>query len=596
MVQATKRAMSNIRRVLSRNGRPPNEVLDERSDNRVLEDDMATVSPSEDRPAVHDAVVPSRGDWDHHPATERQLRYIKVLGGDPSGVGSKREASDLINRLLRMRGRRPLDPELLAQRGARAGAETNGEWKSAHHSLLASLRLDLQEYVDLSLGNLRAKLSDPLGPGGSSHSQGPNEMVRRAEEELKQLELCRKWGQPLGRLALLSATDGSSPENPESGHEAAPAQTNSSDDGQKVHWTRWLGLISVFAVFVMIEAAANIGLLMDALPGGALAAFLLAVLVSVVNVGGFGISAGLFLSWLRRRFGDTGRWLYRAAWGSWMVSAFAFNLIAGRHREAYARVVEQIRQTPTAPVPAARDLLAEVSFNPLTWEFQALLFALLGMLLCALGCAKGFTFIRGQADDSKADGQGIKDDEDGVEGDPANAAGVSEAPSPHHRQLFDAFVSLPQRYQGRLTSDLRGEVANWHRALDQERRNVTTLLEMLREEQNRQACIDTVEHAFIVAHNSSYPDKIDLQSVEAHRLEKYPEPLAVTASDPQVMDEAGELVSEWRESGQAAFDERIAAANEQITVMWNNYKPLVLGMPEPLVSNGEAVPPATPRN
>ncbi len=540
--------------------------------------------------------VPSQGNWDHHSATERQLRYIKVLGGDPSGIGSKREASDLINRLLRMRGRRPLDPELLAQRGTRAGVETNGEWKSAHHGVLASLRLDLQEYVDLSLGNLRAKLSDPLGPGGSSQSQGPNEMVRRAEEELKQLELCRKWGQPLGSLALVGATDGSSPRDPEPGHEPASAHTNPGDDGSKVHWTRWLGLIAVFAVFVMIEAAANIGLLMDALPGGALAAFLLAVLVSVVNVGGFGISAGLFLSWLHRRFGDTGRWLYRTAWGSWMVSAFAFNLVAGRHREAYARVVEQIRQTPTAPVPAARDLLPEISFNPLIWEFQALLFALLGMLLCALGFAKGFIFIRGQGNDSKADGQGInKGSEDDGQSESVNLDGVSEAASPHHRQLFNVFASLPQRYHGKLTSDLRGEVANWYRALDQEHRNVTTLLEMLKEEQNRQACTDAVEYAFIVAHNSNYPDKIDLQSVEAHRLEKYPEPLAVTASDPQVMDEAGELIAEWRKSGQATFDERIAAANEKITAIWNNYKPLVLGEPEQLVSNHEAVPPTTPR-
>ena len=597
MVQATKRAMSNsrrlLRRVLWRNGRPPEEVLREGTDDGVLEDSVSTVPPSEDRPALPGA-APPQGDWDHHPATERQLRYIKALGGDPSGVGSKREASDLINRLLRMRGRRPLDPELLAQRGARAGVETNGEWMSAHHSLLASLRLDLQEYVDLSLGNLRTKLSDPLGPGGSSQSQGPNEMVRRAEGELKQLELCRKWGQPLGSLPLLSADTVSSPREP--GREAAPAQTNSGDDDSKVHWTRWLGLIAVFAVFVTIEAGANIGLLMGALPGGALQAFLLAVLISAINVGGFGISAGYYLSTLRRRVGRTRPRLYQAAWGAWMLSALAFNLVAGRHREAYARVLQQIKEAPTAPVPATRDLLPDIPFNPLAWELEAFLFALLGMFLCALGFAKGFSFIRRKADDSGADRQGSQDDENRAQGESVGADGVSEATSPHHRQLFDAFASLPQRYQGRLKSELRGEVANWYRALDQERRNVTTLLEMLKEEQNTQACIDCVEHAFIVAHNSNYPDKIDLKGVEAHRLEKYSEPLAVTASDLQVLDEAGALVSEWRESGQAAFDKRIAAAHQEITAIWNNYKSLVLGKPERLLSNGGAVPPATPRS
>lgn len=592
-MQTAKRATSNIRSVLWRNGRSPDKDLPEGTDTSVLEDDMATVFPSEDQPAVPDA-VPPRGDWDHHPATERQLRYIKVLGGDSSGVSSKREASDLINRLLRMRGRWPLDPELLAQRGARAGAETNGEWRSAHVSLLASLRLDLQEYVDHSLGNLRAKLSDPLGPGGSSQSQGPNEMVRRAEAELKQLELCRKWRQPLGSLTSLSTADGSSPMDPEPAHVAASAPANPSDDA-RIHWARWLGLIAVFAVFVVIEAAANIGLLMDALAGGALAAFLLAILVSIVNVGGFGISAGLFLSWLRRQFGKTRHGLYQAAWGSWMASAFAFNLVAGRHREAYALVVEQIRQNPTAPVPAARDLLPEVSFNPLTWEFQALLFALLGMFLCALGCAKGFTFIQGQADNSQADG-GAENDEDVGQGESADGHGVSEAPPPQERQLFDAFASLPQRYQSRLTSDLRREVADWYRALDHERRNLTTLLEMLKDKPNRQACVDAAEHAFIVAHNSNYPDKVDVQSVEAHRLEKHPEPLAVTASDPQVMDEAGALVTEWRESGQAAFDKQVAAANEKIAASWHNYKALVLGKPERLTSNEDAEPPATPRS
>ena len=590
MVQATKRAMSHIRRVLWRNGRPP-----EGADNGALEDSMGAIPQFEDRSGAMPDAAPPLGGRDHQPATEPQLKYIKVLGGDPSGVGSKREASDLINRLLSLRGRRPLDPKLLAQRGAKAGVETNGEWKSAHHSLLATLRLDLQEYVDLSLGNLRAKLSDPLGPGGSNQSQGPDEMVRRAEEELKQLELCRKWGYSVASLPSLSPTEVPSLGHPEPRMQAASAYTNPRDDGSKVHWIRWLGLIAIFTVFVMIEAVANIGLLMDALPGGALAAFLLAVLVSVVNVGGFGISAGLFLSWLRRHFGRQRHRLHQVAWGSWAVSAFAFNLVAGRHREAYARVVDQIQETPTAPVPAARDLLSQVSFNPLTWEFQALLFALLGMLLCALGCAKGFTFIRGPVDDSQTDNPGVTKDEGDAQGEPADAGGVSEA-APHHRQLFDAFATLPQRYQGRLTNDLRGDVASWYRALDQERRAVTTLLEKLKEEQNRSALIDTVEHAFIVAHNSNYPDKIDLQSVEAHRLEKYPEPLAVTASDPQVMDVAGALVTEWRESGQAEFDKRIAEANEKITAVWNNYRPLVLGEPGRFVSSGEAAAPAAPRS
>ena len=599
MVQATKEVMSSsrrfIRRLFKKNGGPPEKVMLEGADAGVLDAGLAEDAQLEDRPMVP-VSGPPKGAWDHQPPTEKQLRYIEVLGADPSRVGTKREASDRIDSLLRTRGRWPLDPDLLKQQGASVGAKSDGEWRSAHRSLLASLRLQLQKYVDLSLDNLRTKLSDPLGPVGSSQSQGPKELVRRAEGELKQLELCRKWGQPLGSLPLMSSVSGSSPRDPELGHEAVPAQTNSGDDDSKVHWTRWLGLIAVFAVFVTIEAGANIGLLMGALPGGALAAFLLAVLISAINVGGFGISAGFLLFTLRRRFGKTKPRLYQAAWGVWMVSALAFNLVAGRHREAYARVLERIEEAPTAPVPATRDLLPDIPFNPLGWELEAFLFALLGMFLCALGFAKGFTFMRGKADDSGADGQGSQNDEDRRQGESAGADGVTESMSPHHRQIFDAFASLPQRYQGSLTNELRGKVANWYRALDQERRNVTILLETLKVEENRQACIDNVEHAFIVAHNSNYPEKIDLQSVEAHRLDKYAEPLAVTASDPQVLDEAGGLVSEWRESGQAGFDKRIEAAHEEIIAIWNNYKPLVLGKPERLVSNGEAVPPGTTRS
>ena len=592
MVQADKGVTSNdrrfIRRLFHRN-RAPEEVMVKGADGGVFEDGRSEDAQLEDHPILPGSGVP-KGDWDHQPPTKKQLRYIKVLAGDASSVETKREASDQIDRLLRTRDRWPLDPDLLNQRGTRSGAESDGEWRSAHDSLLASLRLDLQNYVDLSLGNLRTKLSDPLGPAGSSPSQGPKELVRRAEEELKQLELCRKWRQPLGHVSLLHVGNSASDRDPR----PQPPQTNPDNDDSKVHWTRWLWLIAVFAVCVTIEAAANIGLLMGALPGGALQAFLLAILISAINVGGFGISAGYYLFTLRRRFGRTRPKLYQAAWGAWMLLALAFNLVAGRHREAYARVLQQIKNDPTAPVPDAGDLLPGIPFNPLAWELEALLFALLGMFLCALGFAKGFTFMRGKADNSGTDGKGSEDDDNRGQGESAEADGGIEATSPHNRQLFNAFTSLPQRYLGSLT-DLRGEVANWYRALDLERRNVTTLLERLKVKESRQACIDNLEHAFIVAHNLNYPHKIDLQSVEVHRLEKYAEPFAVTASDPQVLDEAGALVSEWRESGQAAFDKRIAAAHEEITAIWDNYTPLVLGKPEQLASDGKTAAATTPR-
>lgn len=474
-----------------------------------------------------------------------------------------------------MRGRWLLDPERLAERGRKVGAEANGEWRSAHSRLLGGLVLDLQEHINLSLGNLRTQLSDPLGPRGTLQSQGPSEMVRRAEEELKRLVLCRQWNQPVDGLAMMGMGDGHSTfDDPRQGQAVAPAQTtHGAGVDSESHWTRWLGLVAVFAVCVMAEAVANIGLLMEALPGGALAAFLLAVLVSTINVGGLGIGAGLLLSQMRRSFG--GRWL-GLAFGGWIASVLGFNLIAGRHREAFAQVVEQVRANPTAPLPAVRDVLPGVSLNPFTWELQALLFALLGVFLCTIGFAKGFTFIRNRMEASEADEPGGGREQDG-----------SRATSQANRSVFTVFASLPQRYLDVLTGSLREYVANRFRALDRERRTVTTLLDTLKVEENRQACIDIAEHAFIVAFNDNHPDKITIEEVESHRSEKKVGSLTATVVDSQVLGEADAEVAKWRESGQAQLDERIETAHKEIVAIWDRYKPLVLGTPEqPPGSNG----------
>ncbi len=528
---------------------------------------------------------PPQGDWDRQQPTEAQARYIDQLGGDPSSVATKREASDRIDSLFRTKSAVwPLHPDLLRRRAEEAGIQSGGEWRSAHHSLLARLRLDLQQYVDLSLNNLRTKLSDPFGPAGSRQSQGPGELVRKAREDLKRLELYRKYRKPLVSQ-VVSETDSDilSPDS-DSGElfTKLPADRDMIDNS-RTHWTQWLWLFFVFAACVVVEALANISLLMDALPGGALAAYFLAVLVSIVNVGGFGIGVGMLLSWLNSRIGQTNRQLFLAACSLWIVSATAFNLVAGRHREAYARVVERIREAPTDTIPPAREFLADVSINPLTWEFQALLFTLLGIFLCVVGFVKGFTFIQRPTTSTTEDSNHV---DDFSLGDPPDAVKTDPHIDPN---IFARFTSLPERYCGTLTDDLRSDVANWYRSLDHERRNIITLLKALEEEQNRQACIDHIEHSFIVFHNNNYPDKIDLNIVRENRCEKHPDPLVVTASDPQVLDEAGQLVTEWGRSGQAAFDERISTAHKEIADLWDDYKALVLGKPEKLTGGSGAV-------
>lgn len=168
-------------------------------------------------------------------------------------------------------------------------SKPGGLWQSAHQSLLASLRLDLQDYVNLSLSNLRAKLSDPLGPGGSSQSQGPDELVRSTEAELEQLALCRKFGQsPDGLASRNGGNDGNdaSTQVQQSEIKAVSAVSRPGDNDATAPWIQWLLMLSLGAVFIAIEAGLNTELLRGGLEGGALAAFLQALLISLINVGG----------------------------------------------------------------------------------------------------------------------------------------------------------------------------------------------------------------------------------------------------------------------------------------------------------------------
>ena len=496
----------------------------------------------------------------------------------------------------------PLDPKLLAERGAKAGAEAGGLWQSAHQSLLASLRLDLQDYVNLSLSNLRAKLSDPLGPGGSSQSQGPDELVRSAEAELEQLALCRKFGQsPDGLASRNGGNDGNdaSTQVQQSEIKAVSAVLRPVEDKATGPGMQWLGMIGVFAFCVTLESVMNIWLLRGGLPGGGLEAYALAILLSMINVGGFGIGAGLLLSTLHRYFGRTRSYLSQAAWGGWVVLVFGFNYVAGRHRELYAYRTKAVQADPTLLNSTFDNSIRDVPLDPIEWELTALLVALLGIVLCAVGCAKGFTFARKMVGDSGLNAPPRRNDqyrEKKVFSAMDDGGGTKAAP-PHHRQLFDAFASLPQRYQDKLTQALRKQVADWYRSLDEERRNVTIMVDTLKEKETTRACIDIVEQAFIAAYNGSSPDKVDLQRVEAHREEKHPDPLlSVTVLEPGVLNEAAKLVDEWGKSGQSEFEKRIAAAHDEITRIWKNYQRPVLGDSPPKLASVNVAPTATPRS
>lgn len=522
----------------------------------------------------------SIADWEGLPPTDHQIRYIKVLGGDPADVRTKAEASELLDRLRRLRGPSPLDPYNLEKRGTKAGADAGTDWKAAHDGMLSGLRLDLQQYLDSTLDGLRIKLSDACGPGGVRQLFGPQNLVREAGVHLERLRVWRHHGQHAGApIPVIPSLE------PESGVTRANGRNKTPDEvatgGQVIDDNKspdaadqpsWWGLVGVIAVCVMLESIFNIPLLMTALAQGVVGAFMLSVLVSLINVGGLGAGAGVVCSWLRRLPRATSV-AYTAFFAIWLTVAMSFNLVAGRHREAYARIVEFSRINPTELRPSVPEVLPGISFNPLTWEFQALLFALLGLILCAFGFAKGFTFIKFEA----IDDVGITTGTSGKIGRDGETDENGDQAGPYmHTHVVKAYEEVLNQFRASI-GRLRADVVDWNGAFDQIRRDMHNTVNMLAEENNRRACIDCVTHAFIRGYNDRHVQKLDLAGVEDHRSQKGTEPVLVMPSDTRILEDADKLGDEWMTSGQKNLEQRIATAQEEMTALWVRYEPLVLG-------------------
>jgi len=498
-------------------------------------------SAKESDPVAADA---SDGGWDQIQPTEKQIRYIVVLGGDPATVKTKRQASEEIDRLRRLRRGSPLDPAALEERGRVAGANAGGDWKSAHDGMLAGLRLEMQEYVDQTLVSLRQRLGNR--PRGHLLTGG---LLQRFEGECKRLGYRRKQGiRPAERQLAESDADSPPPPSDDSGGER----------------NRVLDLIGWLALCIVGEAMVNIALLMEALPGGALTAFLVAVLVSVINVGFVGAGLGFLAALIRRHVGLTTRFWGFA--GAAALLALWFNHLLGRHREAFTRIIEATEQEVAGgpPVPPLREVLATVEANPLAWELQPLLFALLGICLCAVGFAKGFTFPEDE----------VKGQEDGPA--PSVALGIEDGSNPRRVAFAKAYVALLDEYDARLAGAHK-EIVEWYGVLDQDRRRVNGVVRRLQEDGDRQACIDCLEYAFVVAFKNHHAEKIDLGTLAAHRDGRSPEPLQVTPSDPKVLEETNEVADWWDKSGASELDDALAEARTRVVRLWEDYESPVLG-------------------
>ncbi len=428
----------------------------------------------------------------------------------------------------------PTDPRSLGLDAAEIAIHADGDWKPAHHKLLSSLRLAYQDLVNRTLGTVAREIGQPLNGWHFQRSKGPQQVTIDAEEELKALKRRR------------------------SQHQQARTELPLASDFDRPTAYQWLKLIALLATCIVLEAVANVSLLTRALSTGLVGAFITAVLVSAINVGALGAGGGLTLSTVRRH--SKSRVAFLSGCGVLLVVATGLNLIVGRHREAFARLIEEReRQTLQAgeiDLASVRELAAGISFNPATWELESLLFLVLGLALCAVGFYKGFTFVRTR----------IKRDE------------AIKRLDQKWKDLKGRYTTLSERYRTQLTKGVRADVAGWIEGLDRRRRQARNVLEDVRESWKQGVYLDLVEAEFTVAHNKHNADKIDREMLNAHRESvnidwSFP----ATPADWHILDEADTIVTAWRDSGREEFFDSVEQECANVADLWKRYESVVLG-------------------
>ncbi len=399
--------------------------------------------------------------------------------------------------------------------------------------LLVATRKLCERRVNEALQTVRAELSKPLNGWHFSRTKTPSQLVVEARNELKALQLRHiKHEQEEVKLPGLNEID--------------------MPTGQQ-----WLKLITLLALFIVIEAGANMMLLSSALPTGLVGAFVTALLVSAINVGALGAGSGLLVSALNRH--SKTRTPLVSACGAVFVITLVLNLIVGRHREGFTRLIEMRGQAGSsmdgATMASARELAAEASLNPVTWELQSLLFFALGIALCAIGFYKGYTFVRAGTKREKA--KVIL-----------------------HKELTDIktqYLTLPDRYRDKL-HNVRSEVAGWMEELDQKRLQAKDTFEDIKKRWENGGHLGFVEAEFIIAYNFHNTEEINHDMLNSHRDEINVD-LSFPAgeADRHVLEHAQSIVSSWRESQRDEFFEQIHEALLSIEDTWKNFQTVVLG-------------------
>lgn len=426
------------------------------------------------------------------------------------------------------------DPKAVGIDATAIANNASGYWEPAHHHLLTLLRLEYQKLVNLLLNPISQEIGQPLNGWQFKRAKGPQEVTRNAENELKELQ---------HRVARMHKS---------------PLELPSPRDADPPSGIDWLKLVAILVSCIVLEAIANVSLLSRALETGLVGAFITAILISVINVGALGCGGGLILSAAYRKLQS--HVPFYAGCGVLGVLAIGLNFIVGRHREAFAIIIEQRAQqaleATDVSMATATEVAAGVSFNPVSWELESLLFLVLGLALFGVGFYKGFAFIKA-----------------GLRRRDAEQSMVLE-----QKQVKDRYADLSERYREKLTRELRVEVAGWIEKLDRERRSARNTLEDVKENWDKGSYLDFVETEFIVAHNKCSPNKIDRENLAANREKGgFDWTFPATQADWEVLDEADRIVTNWQESEQEAFFENIHQECERIDDLWQRYESVILG-------------------
>ena len=450
------------------------------------------------------------------------MKHIKLADNAPTFAGFQINLEDLKESAIRI------------------AENASNEWKSAHFKLLAEIRTTYQQAINIVLGKLRSKLGNPLNGWKFDCAKRPGQVTIDAENELLRLRQRSLVYQASIRQNL----------------DSKPAELEYPDPKTS---RDWLTFIAILAVLIVLEALANVTLLAPALSTGLIGAFVTALLVSAINVAALGAGSGLAVS--RLRYKSTGRRWIGPVCGLWGLLAVGLNLLVGRHREAFARTIDQrelqVSQASEADMIALiQGIAADTPFNPFTWKLESLLFFLLGVALCAFGFYKGFTFMKPRLRRSEE-----------------KTRLASE-----RSQIEDEYHGLSQRYRKILTDEIRPSVAGWVEELSVDCLEAKNGFEDLEHDWSEGISMHYILSQFVIAYNMNHVDKIDLEMLEVHRGSQQVDlSFPATPADRKVLSSADELLSAWTDSGQEEFFATIVDETQRIDDLWKNYASVVCG-------------------